>query len=181
MEPKQPSHRKNPVVRYPFIRIIIDLHCMTQVIIEPYNSDLADDFKRISYHWIEKYFGVEDEDRRLLENHNEEIIDKGGTILFARYQGQIVGTCALIKYSDELFELAKMGVMEEFQGLKIGRKLAEAILDKARESGAKKVFLESSQQLTAALALYRKLGFTPDPTLKVSPYSRCNVQLALTL
>lgn len=146
-----------------------------------YKPAYADDFKRISYAWIDEYFGIEDEDRQLLENHQTEIVDKGGTILFAQYQDKIVGCCALIKYNDELYELAKMGVLPEYQGLKLGRKLAEAIIDRASVLGAQKVFLESSTQLEAALALYRKLGFKADPDLNVSPFSRCNVQLALTL
>ena len=154
---------------------------MSEVHIEEYTPELGADFKRISYAWLDQYFGIEEEDRLLLENHKAKIIDTGGAILFARYQGQIVGACALIRNDDELFELAKMGVMPEFQGLRIGRKLAEAIIEKARALGAKKVYLESSEKLTAALALYKKLGFKPDPELKVTPYSRCNVQWALSL
>lgn len=154
---------------------------MDKVTILEYQPAYGDDFKRISYAWIAQYFGIEDEDRQLLENHRTEIIDKGGAILFARYEDKIVGCCALIKYNDELYELAKMGVMPNYQGLKLGRKLAEAIIDKARDLGAQKVFLESSTQLKAALALYDKLGFKADPDLNVSPFSRCNVQLALSL
>lgn len=154
---------------------------MDKVRILDYTPAFGEDFKRISYAWIEQYFGIEDQDRQLLENHKAEIIDKGGAILFAQYEGKIVGSCALIKYNDELYELAKMGVAPEYQGLKLGRQLAEAIIDRARDLGAQKVFLESSSQLKAALALYDKLGFRPDPELNVSPFSRCNVQLALSL
>lgn len=154
---------------------------MLEVTILDYAAEYSEDFKRISYAWISEHFGIEEEDRLLLENHKTEIIDKGGTLLFAKYDGKIVGTCALIRYNNELYELVKMGVMPDYQGLKLGRKLGEAILEKARQLGAKKVFLESSSQLTAALALYQKLGFKPDPTLEVAPFSRCNVQLAITL
>lgn len=154
---------------------------MDKVTILDYKPAYGDDFKYISYAWIEQYFGVEDQDRQLLENHQSEIIDKGGAILFAQYEGKIVGACALIKYNNELYELAKMGVRTEYQGLKLGRKLAEAIIAKARTLGAQKVFLESSTKLEAALALYQKLGFKADPDLNVSPFSRCNVQLAITL
>jgi len=154
---------------------------MNAVQIVSYAPELADDFKRISYGWLEKYFGIEEEDKAVLENHREKIIAPGGNILFAVLNDEVVGTCALIKHGDELFELAKMGVSEAHQGKKIGRLLGEAIIALARESGGKKIFLESSQNLTAALALYDKLGFRPDPNLDVSPYSRCNVQLALVL
>lgn len=154
---------------------------MNQLDILDYRAKYAADFKRISYAWLELYFGVEEVDRVLLENHKAEIIDKGGAILFAQYEGKIVGTCALIKHSDDLFELAKMGVTTEYQGLKIGRKLAKAILEKAAILGAKKVFLESSGKLTAALALYERLGFEPDTELDIAPFSRCNVQLSIQL
>ena len=154
---------------------------MNKVRIVKYRPALGDDFKRISYQWIDQYFGIEAQDRALLENHFDKIIAPGGDILFAMANEKVVGTCALIKYNDELYELAKMGVDEAYQGQKIGRKLAEAILERAKELGAKKVFLESSQQLEAALALYHKLGFRPDPSLEVSPFSRCNVQMALNL
>jgi N-acetylglutamate synthase-like GNAT family acetyltransferase len=154
---------------------------MNQLAILDYKAKYGAEFKRISYAWLELYFGVEEEDRMLLENHKAEIIDKGGAILFAQYEDKIVGTCALIKHSDDLFELAKMGVTTEYQGLKIGRRLAEAILEKAAALGAKKVFLESSGKLTAALALYDKLGFEPDDELGITPFSRCNVQLSIHL
>lgn len=163
------------------IRIFYVLNIMDKVTILDYSPEYGEDFKSISYSWIKEFFGIEEQDRQLLENHEAEIVDKGGTVLFAQYEGKIVGCCALIKYNDELYELAKMGVMREYQGLKLGRRLAEAILDRARQLGAKKVFLESSSQLTSALALYDKLGFKADPDLDVSPFSRCNVQLALTL
>ena len=154
---------------------------MSEATIVAYRPEYAEDFKRISYAWLDQYFGIEEEDRELLENHEEKIIATGGAILLVQHQGKIAGGCALIRYNDDLYELAKMGVSPENQGLGLGRKLAEAIIDKARSLGAKKVYLESSEKLTAALALYAKLGFKPDPELEVSPFSRCNVQLALTL
>lgn len=154
---------------------------MPDIVIKEYSAELAPHFKEISYGWLEKYFGIEEADRQVLENHYEKIIAPGGNILFAVLDGKIVGTCALIRHDESLFELAKMGVLEAYQGRKIGRLLAEAIIEEARGRGAKKIFLESSQNLKAALALYHKMGFRPDPSLGVSPYSRCNVQLALTL
>ncbi len=154
---------------------------MKQIEILPYADELGVHFKTISYQWIEKYFGIEDKDRELLENHRSKIIDEGGHILFAKMGDEVVGACALINHRNGHYELAKMGVLEGYQGQGIGRKLAEAIVSKAREIGAKKVFLESSQELEAALALYHKLGFRNDPSLEVPAYSRCNVQLALPI
>ena len=42
---------------------------MDTVEIIPYKSEYSKDFKAISYAWLDKYFGIEEEDRLVLENH----------------------------------------------------------------------------------------------------------------
>ena len=54
---------------------------MEAIEIISYRPEYADDFKRISYTWIDKYFGIEEEDRNLMEAHKTEIIDKGRKLL----------------------------------------------------------------------------------------------------
>lgn len=134
------------------------------------------EFSRLNYEWIEKYFEVEDSDRVALDAPQEYILDKGGVILMARYDGQVAGTCALLKTDAETMELAKMAVDDRFKGRSIGYLLGKAVLQRARELGAKRVFLDSNTKLTPALNLYRKLGFkrmAAEPT----PYARCNIQM----
>jgi hypothetical protein len=46
----------------------------------------------------------------------EEIIDKGGMIFYAKYNDSIVGTVSLIKMNDTEFELSKMAVTDGVQG-----------------------------------------------------------------
>lgn len=43
-----------------------------------------------------------------------------------------------------VFELSKMGVLPEAQGLKLGWKLGEKAIEKAKSVGAKKLYLESN-------------------------------------
>jgi len=138
------------------------------------------DFSRLNYEWIEKYFEVEDSDRAALDSPQQYILDKGGVILMARYDGQVAGTCALLKTGAETMELAKMAVDDQFKGRSIGFLLGEAALQRAREMGASRVFLDSNTKLTPALNLYRKLGFkrmAAEPT----PYARCNIQMEVQL
>ncbi len=138
------------------------------------------DFSRLNYEWIEKYFEVEDSDRAALDSPQQYILDKGGVILMARYDGQVAGTCALLKTDAETMELAKMAVDDQFKGRSIGFLLGEAALQRAREMGASRVFLDSNTKLTPALNLYRKLGFkrmAAEPT----PYARCNIQMEVQL
>lgn len=147
-----------------------------------YSLEYADEFKQINYAWIKKYFKIEQPDIVALENHQEKILDKGGHILFAIHENQLAGTCALIKFSDELYELAKMGVKENYQGLQIGKKLGLAIIEKARVLGAEKIFLESNRSLTPALNLYKRLGFVEvSVNDDKSDYERADIRMELTL
>ncbi|MBK7871791.1 MAG: MarR family transcriptional regulator [Saprospiraceae bacterium] len=144
-----------------------------------YKPKYHEDFKRLNYEWIEKYFTVEDADRQALEHPNEKILKPGGHIFLAQYEGEIVGTCAMIKVG-KTFELAKMAVTESAQGKNIGWLLGQAVIKKARTLGAKKLYLESNTRLEPAINLYYKLGFQRIVG-KPSPYERSNIQMELEL
>jgi len=117
------------------------------------------DFEKLNLEWIEKYFVVEPLDKVVLDDPDGQIIAKGGSILFARLNGKIVGTVALIKHDNRTFEIAKMAVTEAVCGRQVGRKLALAALDRAEQNGASQVILHTSPKLTAALSLYQSVGF----------------------
>ena len=145
-----------------------------------YQSPYKEDFKRLNVAWIEKYFKLEPSDLAQLEHPEEHIIDKGGHIILAKIGDEIVGTTALVKDNDDFFELVKMAVDTNHQGKRIGEKLAIAAIEKAREMGAKQLFLESNRRLTPALNLYRKMGFK-EVKLFDSPYERADIQMLLDL
>jgi DNA-binding MarR family transcriptional regulator/N-acetylglutamate synthase-like GNAT family acetyltransferase len=146
-----------------------------------YCDNYKDSFRKLNYEWLEKYFKVEEEDKKLLLNPMEEIIDKGGEVFFARINGDIVGTAALIKYDDKTYELAKMAVTEKAQGRQIGKKLAEAVITQAKANNADVLFLESNTKLTQAMGLYKKLGFKQVEYNNVSKYARSTIKMELKL
>ena len=134
-----------------------------EINIIPYDRKYKSDFAKLNYEWLEKYFTNEKgeaEDKRLLNNPEKEIIKKGGEIFFALLNGNVVGTCAVLKIDDSIYELAKMGVTEKAQGKQIGKKLTLTAIGYAVEKGASKLRLYTSNKLTAAQNLYRGLGFT---------------------
>jgi DNA-binding MarR family transcriptional regulator/N-acetylglutamate synthase-like GNAT family acetyltransferase len=151
-----------------------------QVEIIDYSPEFQGDFKRLNYEWIEKYFKLEDSDHQSLDNPNQKILQPGGFIYLARYNNEVVGTCALIKVDDERYELAKMAVTEKVRGKGIGWLLGQAAIHKARDLGAKTIYLESNTVLEAAIHLYQKLGFRK-VVGQPSPYERCNIQMELQL
>ncbi len=148
--------------------------------IVPYNDRYQRDFKKLNEEWIKKFFKMEETDYKSLDHPNEYILDKGGEILVALYEDQVVGVCALIPMERDVVELAKMAVAPVAKGKGIGWLLGQAALAKARELGASKVYLESNTILEPAISLYYKLGFKKIVGVP-SPYERCNIQMELSL
>lgn len=151
-----------------------------QVEIVDYDPQYRLDFRNINVQWIETYFTMEKEDYKVLDAPEAYIIEPGGAILMALYKGRAVGTCALISRGDRTFELAKMGVLPEAREKQIGWKLGQATLQRARELGARRLYLESNTSLTPALNLYYKLGFQRIIGAP-SPYERSDIQMELFL
>jgi DNA-binding MarR family transcriptional regulator len=146
--------------------------------IVPYQKKYAADFKRINQAWIETYFTMEDADRRALDDPEGYILARGGEIVFALDAAdQVVGTCALVRHSSELGELAKMGVDPNSQTQGAGRRLGEAILELAVAKGFSTVFLETNSALKPAISLYKKLGFKTLAPPQSSDYQRADVYM----
>ncbi|MBS1518285.1 MAG: MarR family transcriptional regulator [Bacteroidetes bacterium] len=134
-------------------------------------------FKELNYEWLNKFFKVEKEDAKQLDNPEREIIKKGGFIFFAEYNNEIAGTAALLKREDNNFELAKMAVKEEFQGRQIGKKLGMAVVEKAKQLDCENLFLETSSLLTPAINLYKSLGFEEVEIKEPSKYERATFRM----
>ena len=81
------------------------------------------------------------------------------SIFLAHFNNEVVGTISLVPVDTETFEILKLGVVDGFKGLGIGRKLMQICIDISIEKGIKRITLESSSKLESALKLYEKLGF----------------------
>jgi len=145
-----------------------------------YNKQYATDFATLNKSWLHKYFVVEPIDEEMLANPEEYIIANGGYIFFAKSGDKIAGTFALIRIEEGVFELSKMAVAEEFQGQKIGNRLLEYCLVKAKEVKADKVILYSNTALQPAIHLYKKYGFKEVPLDEVE-YQRANIKMEIDI
>lgn len=147
-----------------------------------YQPKYREAFKTINEEWINQFFTLEEEDRKLLDHPKKNILDKNGFIYIALYKDEPVGTCALVPIDDPEYdyELGKMGVIPKAKGLGIGWLLGQAVVDKARSMGSKKLYLETNMVLAPAIRLYEKMGFKKISG-HPSPYARCNMQMELEL
>lgn len=153
-------------------------HDPASVRIEPFTPALREHFYRLNEAWLRKYFYVEDIDHRVLSNPEGEILAPGGAILFALLGDEVIGTCALIRETEGVYELSKMSVEEGRQGLGIGRRLIEAAIAEFKRLGGTRLFLETNTKLTPAIRLYESTGFVHQPTTKPdSHYARSDVYM----
>jgi len=147
-----------------------------------FDGQYKDAFKSLNSWWIEEYFEMESKDAKILNNPQESIIDQGGIILIALYDNQPVGTCALLKLTNSVYdyELSKMGIDRDFHGKGIGKILANSIINQAKSMGAKSLFIETNAILEPAIALYKSVGFKEIENY-TSSYGRSNYFLEFIL
>ena len=152
-----------------------------------YRPEYARAYADLNYEWIEKFFAIEDEDRKALEDPEGYAINPGGQIFFTLVEGEPVGTVAMVPVREKrggkevlIFELAKMAVSPAMQGRGLSDLLMQACIDFAREQGAVEVMLVTNDVLTPALGLYKKHGFEIE-TYADQRYDRGNTQMTLVL
>ncbi len=138
-----------------------------------------DDFARLNIDWLERFFVVEAVDREVLHDPEMHILGPGGRILFAiDAKDRAIGTVALKREGEGVYELTKMAVEPGHQGAGIGRALMMAALKTYRELGGRELFLESSSKLAPALKLYESVGFVHKPAPRPgSHYQRADVYM----
>ena len=96
----------------------------------------------------------------------------GGAVLLALVDARPAGCVALRPLTGGICAMKRLFVRAEHQGLGIGRRLTEALIDLARRRGLTTMRLDTGCLQTEAHALYRSLGFVPIP-----PYYECSDRL----
>jgi len=108
---------------------------------------------------IDKYFD-EQEFERELSNLPGIYTEPHGALLLAYLDGIAAGCVALKQLDQTTCEMKRMFVEREFQGRGIGRALGAGIVEKAREAGYSRMYLDTSINQPEAMTLYRSMGFT---------------------
>jgi ribosomal protein S18 acetylase RimI-like enzyme len=96
-----------------------------------------------------------------------------GALYLASVDGAWAGCCALrpldsVDYPNAC-EMKRLYVRPGFRAQGVGRLLAEAILDAARQAGFDCILLDTLDDMEAARALYEELGFEEIPPYYFNP------------
>ena len=96
-----------------------------------------------------------------------------GALLIAEVEGALAGCCALRPLDNADYpnasEMKRLYVRKAFRGFGLGRELAEAMLDRARQAGYACVLLDTLDDMESARALYTDLGFEEIPPYYHNP------------
>ena len=149
--------------------------------IKAFQTEYNDFFRDLNLAWLERFFYVEDKDRELLNDCQRNILDKGGLIFIGFWNQKPVSCYSLLKKADGIFELGKMAVDEEYQGLKIGQQMLAHAIALGKRNQWKSIELYSSTKLNPALHIYRKYGFREVILESNSPYLRSDLKMELLL
>ncbi len=144
-----------------------------------FNKKYSEQFFILNKAWIEESWHLEDSDKKDLLNP-DKIVENGGQVFFALENKIAIGTVAMIKSSDDRFELAKMTVQEDFRGKGAANMLMDECLKFAKQNNSREIFLISNDSLKIARNLYDKYGFK-EVKLDSHKYDRGNVKMSLTL
>ena len=82
-----------------------------------------------------------------------------GCLLLGEDLGNWVGCVALRGIEDLICEMKRLYVIPEYRGQGIGRILARAVINEARQKGYEKMRLDTIETMQQARALYSSLGF----------------------
>ena len=157
--------------------------CAEGVLIRSFQAGDEAAFRTLNEQWIKHYFKVERKDQAILGDPLKSIIERGGQIIIACVGKQSIGCCALLRMSEDEFEVAKMAVTPGYRGRGIGRRLLHAAIEEARRMRARRLYLETNHILEPAIRLYESVGFRRlHPTqVTPSPYDRADVYMELVL
>lgn len=100
-----------------------------------------------------------------LENLPGKYAPPDGELLLAISHGDAAGCAGIRKIDEEICELKRLYVRNEFRGKKIGKKLLTEILKTAIRIGYKSMRLDTMPNMEKAQQLYRSFGFK-----EIEPY-----------
>lgn len=99
-----------------------------------------------------------------LRTYDLAVMAQAGAILMAHIGDDVAGGCQLMRVLDDprFFYVVGFYIRPQWRGRGLGRELLRLVADESRGLGAKGLVLTASPANTAALSLYKCVGFVED-------------------
>ncbi len=119
--------------------------------------------------WVDTYAPIVIGGRERAENIFDDWIgpnkirkdmSRGHFFIYILEDGKKIGLMSAGKEENGL-EISKIYLLPEYRGRGLGRKCMEFMMDKGREMGCNRAYLEANHDNKNALAFYESLGFKP--------------------
>ena len=119
--------------------------------------------------WLDVDLGFQHFDRELTTLPGDYAPPQGCLLAARAAAGPLAGAVGLRPFDDEVCEMKRLFVRPDWRGRGVGRRLATAVIDAARDRGYARMRLDTLAGLTAGLELYRSLGFAPIDPYRYNP------------
>ena len=106
---------------------------------------------------------------RELDSLPGDYASPNGCILLAEVCGTIVGCAAVRPFAEKICEMKRLFVVPDYQGRGLGKALACAVIDRARDMGYEKMRLDTIASMEKAKALYSSLRFRTIEPYRYNP------------
>ena len=97
--------------------------------------------------------------REHIQSMIKELRPNNGEIYVLKLDERVVGMGVLRKVDHTLVEMCKLHLCPNLKGQGLGKKLALALIEFAKEKNYTKINLHVTKTQTSAIGLYKKLGF----------------------
>ena len=91
----------------------------------------------------------------------EELIERGGTVYGAYVDGKLVGAssveCDFIGSAKDTLQMPILHISKDYRGVGVGQQLMQLVIDKARASGAKKLYVSATPSRNT-VHFYQRMG-----------------------
>ncbi|MBK4217861.1 GNAT family N-acetyltransferase [Paracoccus caeni] len=119
--------------------------------------------------WLNVPLDFQDLETELATLPGKYAAPEGVVLLALSTDGSALGCVALRPLDGVTCEMKRMYLRDEARGLGLGRALADAILQSAREAGYRRMVLDTLARLTEAVRLYERFGFQQVPAYYENP------------
>ncbi len=133
----------------------------------PFEPGLREHFRRLNQQWLERYFRVEEVDRRIVRRSRRA----GPSMSAARFSSPPMRARSWVparssRESEGVYELSKMGVDENYRGLGAGRKPLDEAIAEAPPSGRPVSCSWSRTAASIGPGMYERAGFVRQPSIR---------------